>query len=128
RLGARCLPQLVLVRLAPAFVDPRVLAAEVGGRRALVDERIGAVLEDGHDGRNDAAGQRRGALVVLLDELAHVDAMRAERRADGRRSGCLARVDLHFDDGLDLLRHYFTCSISGFTSRPAPAGGLAPPR
>src|SRR5438034_298433 len=98
-------PAVVLVRLPRALLDPGFLADEIGGRRALGDERIGAVLEDGHDGWNDAAGERCGALVVLLDELPHVYAVRAERRAHGWRSGGLARVDLHFDDGLDLLRH-----------------------
>src|SRR5207248_1859059 len=70
-----------------------------------VFEGVRPVFEHGHDRGDDGPGQRRGALVVLLDELAHVDAVRPERRADRRRRRRLAGVDLHFYDSLDLLRH-----------------------
>src|SRR5207249_10206782 len=123
-LGPRDLPDFLLVRLARALLDPGLAADEIGGRRALRHERVRAVLEDGHDRGHDRAGERGGALVVLLDELAHVDAVRTQRRADGRRGGGLARLDLHLHDRLDLLRHYFTsfsiCRKSSSTgvSRP----------
>src|SRR5712691_103649 len=104
-LSAGDLPDLLLVRLARAFLDPRLPADEIGGRRALRHERVRAVLEDGHDRGHDGASERGGALVVLLDELAHVDAVRAQRRADRRRGGGLARLDLHLHDCFDLLRH-----------------------
>src|SRR5207245_5776922 len=63
-------------------------------------------------------------LVVLLDELPHVDAVRAERGADRRRRGGLPSLDLDLDDRFDFLRHYFTnfsiCRKSSSTgvSRP----------
>src|SRR5438445_10212460 len=81
-LRASDLPHLVLVRLARALLDAGFLSDEVGRGGALRDERVGPVLEDRHHRGHDGAGERRGALVVLLDELAHVDAVRAERRTD----------------------------------------------
>src|SRR5207249_2725996 len=106
-LGPRDLPDLLLVRLARALLDPGLAADEVCGRRALRHEGVRTVFEDGHDRGHDRAGERGRALVVLLDELAHVDAVRAQRGADGRRGGRLARLDLHLHDRLDLLRHLF---------------------
>src|SRR5439155_19232238 len=60
----------------------------------------------------DRAAGRRGALVVFLDDLPDVDAVRAERRADGRGGGGLPRLDLHLHDGLDLLRRLYFTSFS----------------
>src|SRR5256712_394278 len=111
-LRARQLPHLVLVRLTGAFLDPGLLTDQVGGRRTLGDERVRAVLEDGDHRGHDRAGERRRALVVFLDELPHVDAVRAERRADGRGGGGLPRLDLHLHDSLDLLRHLYFTSFS----------------
>src|SRR5688500_14377286 len=122
--GAADLADLLFVRLARALLDPGLAADEIGGGRALRHECVRAVLEDRHDRGHDRAGERRGALVVFLDELPHVDAVRAERRADRRRGGGLARLDLDLDDRFDLLRHYFTsfsiCRKSSSTgvSRP----------
>src|SRR5437762_3741750 len=107
-LGPRDLPDLLLVRLARALLDSGLAADEFCGRRALRHEGVRAAFEDGHDRGHDRAGERGGALVVLLDELAHVDALRAQRGADGRRCARLARLDLHLHDRLDLLRHFIS--------------------
>src|SRR5436309_1800664 len=133
-LRADDLPHLVLVRLARALLDAGFLSDEVGRGGALRDERVGPVLEDRHHRGHDGAGERGGALVVLLDELAHVDAVRAERRTDRRRRRRLAGVDLNFDDGLDLLRHLATSPAFlsvGSPARPVSRGrrwtrGLSP--
>src|SRR2546422_1573349 len=106
------LPHFDLVRLTGALLDAGLLADEVGGGRALGDEGVRTVLEDRHHGGHDAAGEGGRALVVLLDELPHVDAVRAERRADGRRRRGLAGRDLDLHDGLDLLRHRYLTSFS----------------
>src|SRR5439155_16873669 len=122
--GAADLPDLLLVRLARALLDASLFADEVGGGRRLRDEAVGAVLEDRHDRGHDGARERGGPLVVLLDELTHVDAVRAERGADRRRRRRLPRGDLDLDDCFDFLGHYFTsfsiCRKSSSTgvSRP----------
>src|SRR6266545_549837 len=103
--GAADLPHLLLVRFARALLDAGLFADEIRGRRALGHEGVRAVLEHRHDRGHHRPGERSGSLVVLLDELTHVDAVRAERGADGRRRRGLAGLDLHLDDGLDLLRH-----------------------
>src|SRR5919201_3040498 len=81
------LADLLFVRLARALLDARLFADEVRGGRRLRDEGVRAILEDRHHRGHDGAGERRGALVVLLDELTHVDAVRAERGTDRRRGG-----------------------------------------
>src|SRR5205809_1904594 len=107
-LGLRERPDLELVRRRRALLDAELLADEIGRRRALRDERVGAVLEDRDHCGDDGPGERRGLLVVLLDELPHVDAVRAERGADRRGRGRLPRLDLDLDDRFYFLRHYFT--------------------
>src|SRR5258708_19824029 len=86
-----------------ALLDCELLADEVGRGRALRDERVRAVLEDRDDRRDDRARERRGLLVVLLDELAHVDSVRAERGANRRRPGRFAPLDLDLYPSLDLF-------------------------
>src|SRR5207247_3618568 len=120
RLGD--LSDLVLVRLSRSLFDAGFLTDEVGGGRALRDERVGAILEDRHHRGHDRAGERRGALVVFLYELAHVDAVRAERRADRRRCVRRSGVEFHFELSLAVLRHTGTSPTSpslGSTARPA---------
>src|SRR4029078_3877358 len=65
-------------------------------------------------------------LVVLLDELTHVDAVRAERGADRRRGRGLARRDLDPDDRLDLLRHSYFTSFS--ICRKSSSTGVSRPK
>ena len=59
---------------------------QLGGGRRLQDEREAAVLEHRDLDRDDRALLVRRARVVLLAEHHDVDARRAERRADRRRS------------------------------------------
>src|SRR4029077_1590994 len=61
-----------------------------------------------------------------LDELTHVDAVRAERRADRRRRGGLASGDLDLDDRLDLLRHRYFTSFS--ICRKSSSTGVSRPK
>src|SRR4051794_20506771 len=97
---------LALGRRGPEL-DACGLAQQVRGGRRLEDERERAVLEDRDLRRDDLAGLVRGALVVCLGELDDVDAVGAERRADGRRRGRLAGRQLQRQDDSDLLGHWW---------------------
>jgi hypothetical protein len=92
--------------IAARTTDARGLAQQVGRRRGLEDEGEAAILEDGDLRGDDLARLRRGALVVGLGELDDVDAVRAQRGPDRRRSGRLARWGLDLHD-----RAYFLCHL-----------------
>ena len=96
---------LVAVGLGGALVEPERLLDQHGGRRALRDEREGAVLEDrdldGHDG-----ALLRGRLgVERLDELHDVDAVLTQGGADRRGRARLTGGSLELDDCQNLLGH-----------------------
>jgi prolyl-tRNA editing enzyme YbaK/EbsC (Cys-tRNA(Pro) deacylase) len=57
------------------------LANQEAGRRRLVAQVVGAVLEDGHHDRHDLAALGGGLVVVLELELPRVDTGRAEHLA-----------------------------------------------
>src|SRR4029077_13824523 len=102
------LADLLLVRLGRALLDARGFLQQRSGRRSLGDEGKSPILEDRDLDRDHLARQRSGAVVVGLDELHDVDAVRAERGTDRRRGRGLPRLHLDLDDGLDfLLCHYF---------------------
>src|SRR5262245_21617116 len=69
QLRRRDPPDLVLARVPGTLVDPGGAAQQVGRGRGLGDEGERAILEDGDDDRDDLPGQRRGALVIFLDEV-----------------------------------------------------------
>src|SRR5512139_3051739 len=80
------LADLFLVRRPRALGDPGRLLQEVGGRRRLDQEGEGLVLEDGNeDGDDGALVHLLRPVVELPDEAHDVDAVLAERRADGGR-------------------------------------------
>ena len=84
---------------------PGGLAQEVRRRRGLEDEGERAILEDRDLRGDDLAGLVRGLLVVRLRELDDVDAVRAQRGADGRGGCRLAGRQLQRQDDSDLLGH-----------------------
>src|SRR5271165_533830 len=81
----RDLADFLAVGLARTFLHAGRLLDELRCRRRLEHERERAVLEHRDDGRNDVAFVLLRALVVRFAELHDVDAVLAERRADGRR-------------------------------------------
>src|SRR5690606_12559159 len=101
RLGD--LADLVGVRDGGALLEASGLLDELSGRRGLRDEGERAVLVDRDLDRHDVAAHVRGAIVVGLHDLDHVDAGSAERGTHGRRRGGLAGLDLELDDARDLL-------------------------
>src|SRR5437867_6130769 len=96
-------PDLLAVWLRGSFLDTGRALQQLDRRRGLENERKGAVLEDRDQRRHYVAGLLGGALVVGLGELHDVDAVRAERRADGRRGCGLAGRELELQDGTNLL-------------------------
>ena len=99
------LATLVLLGVPDPLGMPAAFFKKVGGGRGLGDERERAVFVDGDLDGDDGADLGGGPLVVALDELHHVDAVAAERGADGRRGGRFARIDLELDDSGDFLCH-----------------------
>src|SRR5207253_402738 len=100
------LADLVLVRLARALLGAGGLGQQDAGRAALDLERERSVLE-GRDQRYAYLALHSGRLgVELLDELARVHAVLAERRADrrGGRGGAALSADLELSDNF-LLSH-----------------------
>src|SRR6266705_1451817 len=98
----------LLVRLGRALLHARRLLQQCRGGWRLRHEGEGAVFEDRDLDRDHLARHRGGAIVVGLDELHDVDAVRAERGADRGRGRGFARLHLDLDHGLDfLLGHYF---------------------
>ena len=76
-----------------------------GGRRRLADEREGTILIHGDDDRDHETDLLGGAVVKFLAESGDVYAMLTERRADRRRGGGFAGVDLQLDERSYFLRH-----------------------
>src|SRR5215469_15871935 len=103
KLRRRDRADLRLVRLAGPLVDARGLLDQLRRRRRLRDEREGAVLEDRDLDRDDVAPLALRGSVVLPYEVHDVDAVRAQRGADGRGRGGLAGRQLHLDDSGELL-------------------------
>src|SRR5262249_30896690 len=91
-----------------ALVDPSRLLDEVGRGRRLGNEAERAILENRDQCRDDRPRLRRGALVVLLQERHHVDAMLTQRGTHGRSGRRLSRGQLQRNYGLDLLCHYIS--------------------
>src|SRR5204862_298211 len=81
----RDLADLHAVGLCGALRDARLLLEEHGCRGRLRDEGEGAIRIDGDDDGNDGLAHRRRARIERLAELHDVDALLAERGADGRR-------------------------------------------
>ena len=84
-LARRMVPTLVRPASPLPLSMPDGLLDQVGRGRRLGDEAERAILEDRDQRRDDHARLTGGALVVLLQERHHVDAVLAQRRADGRR-------------------------------------------
>ena len=90
----RDLADLVLVRHARALGQAGRLLQQHRRRRALGDEVERAVVVDVHHHRDHHPAGFLRPLVELLDELAQVDAVLAERSADRRRRRRLPAGDL----------------------------------
>src|SRR6266508_1021869 len=111
------LADLVLVRDRRALLQTGGLLDHLRRRRRLGDEGEGPVLVDGDLDRHDVAAHGLRLGVVRLAELHDVDAVRTERGTDrrGRRRG--TGLELHLDQGSDLLlgRHVLSgpCWILG---------------
>src|SRR6266851_10473583 len=88
-----------------ALIDARGFLDQICRWRRLGDKAERAILEDRDQRGDDHARLSGGALVVLLQERHHVDAMLSQRRADRRRGRGFARGQLQGDDGFDLFRH-----------------------
>jgi hypothetical protein len=101
---------LRLVGLGRALVEPDGLLDEHRGGRGLRDEGERAVLVDRDHHGDRRAGIGLGLRVERLAELHDVDAVLAQRGADGgRRAGGAARR-LQLDGGEDLLGHVASTS------------------
>src|SRR5207247_7033111 len=74
-------------------------------RRRLRDEGVRPIRVDGDDNRDDEPFVLRRLRVEVLAEVHDVDALRAERGADGRRRRRLAGGDLQLNDCLNFLCH-----------------------
>src|SRR6185437_14849221 len=107
QLGAGDRADLVLLRHTRALVHAGGLEQQPSGGRGPQLERERAVLVDADLGRDDVTALGFGPGVVGLDELHDVHAVLAERGADRRRRGGLARRQLK-REGLDelLLRRH----------------------
>ena len=90
---------------ARALLHAGRFAQQVGRRRRLEHERERAIREDRDLDRDDAAGLRRGPLVVLFHEPHNIDAVAAKRWADGRRWGRFAGRQLELNDSSNFLCH-----------------------
>src|SRR5712691_1156070 len=105
-------------RSTAALVDARSLLDQVSGGRCLGDEAERAILKDRDQRGDDHARLGGRALVVFLQERHHVDAVLAQRRADGRRGGGFASGQLQGDDGLNLFCHLDLRQFAGPVRSP----------
>ena len=87
------------------MLDAAGLLDQHRGRGGLGDEGEGTVLVDGDDHRDDQAGLLAGAIVEFLAESGDVNAVLAERGADGRRGRRLAGGHLQLDQSSNFLCH-----------------------
>src|SRR3954454_15742783 len=120
------LADLVLVRDRGALGQAGGLLDQLGSRRRLRDEGERPVLVDGDLHGDDVAAHGLGLGVVRLAEVHDVDAVRTESGTDGRCGGGRTGLQLHLDQGSDLLlgRHFFffLFSWSGRGRAPSATG------
>ena len=102
-LGHRA--HLILVRHGRTFGQADRLLQQHGRRRALGDEVERTVVVDGHHDRDHHPAGFLRPIVELLDELAQVDAVLAERSADRRRGRGLPAGDLKLRHADQLFCH-----------------------
>src|SRR5262249_9161078 len=86
-----------------ALVNTGRFTDQIGRWRCLGYKAKGAVFENGDERWNDHASLASGALVVLLQERHHVDAVLAQCRANWWRWRSLAGGQLQSNNGLYLF-------------------------
>ena len=94
---------LVGVRRRAALLQAGGLLDQLGGRRGLRDERERTVFVDRDLDRDHVAAHGLGGCVVRLAELHDVHAVRTEGGTDRRSRSRRAGLQLHLDEGGDLL-------------------------
>ena len=113
-LGPRHRAHFVLVRHRRALGDVGRLLQQHRRRRALGDEFERAVVVDRHDDRDHHAAGFLGPLVELLNELAQVDAVLAERSTDRRRRRRLPARNLKLRTACKLFCHCLELSAVSY--------------
>lgn len=83
----------------------RMLFDEHGGRRCLENKSERVVLINGDDNRDDQASVFGSFFVEFFGESRDIDAVRAERRTDGRSRSRFACGQLQFYDCCNFLSH-----------------------